>query len=562
MSIETDQEPFCLAPWVHSHINEDGKRYLCCKADKAHSFSKDIKEPFDDYWNSIEMREVRKKMLNQTPPKECMGCVQGDSAQKPYREHFNRLYGSMWEHLQEQSDQDGLYKKKPVDFDYRINDICNLSCRMCSSEFSSSIYALEAKSGLKESRSQDSREVKKNMEVEFESLVGNTETRRIYFADGEPLLSKLNWKMLDNLIVSGISRNVELAFNTNLTQIHLYKAKINTVIARFKKVEFIVSIDGVGETQEFVRNGVDWNQWVTNLSELKNMVSSHRIFFNITFTTPLLMNLRPLIEFLKDQKIEFRVGNVVFNRSPEVVLCPSALPKKVRTNLVHKALKEVPEDSSFGAFKSILNSYLLEGPLDLPTEENKIFLAEALQYHSTIDVHRANKKTLFLYYLQFPELKEVVLNDWLLGVLSTTQKMCSYFEVNADDLLDNASREIFYFKFLFRDKNARAKIDNYIHHDLARQSGKIVVVEESRFSLLNVLLLNDPKNSLFFSFKRRKIFPKDRYILMKTVSLPLYPEAVFKNEVLIKLFFPVLSRLSRVFPWLFGMHARSIFFHV
>ncbi len=65
-----DENIFCLAPWVLSHINMLGQRSLCCRS-KAFDIDSDM--PFEDYWNGPEMQRARTLMMNGKAPQEYCG---------------------------------------------------------------------------------------------------------------------------------------------------------------------------------------------------------------------------------------------------------------------------------------------------------------------------------------------------------------------------------------------------------------------------------------------------------------------------------------------------------
>jgi len=50
--------PYCIAPWLHSHLNPAGERKLCCVALPS---GIEGSTSFDEYWNGEYMQEVREK---------------------------------------------------------------------------------------------------------------------------------------------------------------------------------------------------------------------------------------------------------------------------------------------------------------------------------------------------------------------------------------------------------------------------------------------------------------------------------------------------------------------
>ena len=60
----------------------------------------------------------------------------------------------------------------------------------------------------------------------------------------------MQWKFLERLVEEGVSKNIEISYNTNGT---VFDDKFNDIWKEFQSVTLGVSIDGVGERNKFIR---------------------------------------------------------------------------------------------------------------------------------------------------------------------------------------------------------------------------------------------------------------------------------------------------------------------
>jgi hypothetical protein len=88
---------------------------------------------------------------------------------------------------------------------------------------------------------------------------------------GEPLLSKDAWKMLD-YIESTPNTNLVFALNTNLCVpddlINRLIPKIQNISRDSKEFQFFTSGEATGAAGEYIRYGLDYNRWTSNLEKV------------------------------------------------------------------------------------------------------------------------------------------------------------------------------------------------------------------------------------------------------------------------------------------------------
>ena len=275
-----ENDSFCILPWTHAHLFPTGKVFPCCVA--AIKPVGDLKESrFEDIWNSKLFRHLRKGMLNGKRSQLCKVChhIEKTGTESP-RQSFNKTFSKHLPRLLE-TKSDGSYAVATLPYiDIRFSNVCNFKCRTCDPNHSSLWNAdmpgetapkVFKVSGLK---NYPAALVKDSLEVAEE----------IYFAGGEPLLTKEHYEILTALIEK--KRDPRLRYSTNLSVTEFGGYKIKELWSHFSHVVVNVSIDDMNERGEFVRHGLDWNQFRNNFFELKEALP--QAAFNLAITVSVL----------------------------------------------------------------------------------------------------------------------------------------------------------------------------------------------------------------------------------------------------------------------------------
>jgi len=135
--------------------------------------------------------------------------------------------------------------------------------------------------------------------------------RRVFMTGGEPTIIQKNLEYIDKIVSSGHSKDVELIFTTNATNIN---KKFREVGTEFKSVSYNVSIDAVGDLARYIRYPSDWKTIEQNLKSLGSGVS-----FNTTIQWLNMTRLNEVFHYIETCGIEF--GGVWF----QLVTDPSYL---------------------------------------------------------------------------------------------------------------------------------------------------------------------------------------------------------------------------------------------
>ena len=346
-------DSFCILPWVHLHIDPQGDVWPCCVMDKtgATPFGNVQKSPIIEIINSDVAKKMRTDMLSGNTIKHCEVCDKNEKNKiYSYRQSVNNDRAISKDPARDTATaltpigNDGhIDNYQPTYLDIRINNICNLKCRICSGYYSSAIDQ-ESKTRLGDkaesyttltSNEKDAtlREVKKYLGT----------VTKIYFAGGEPLIMPEHYEILDELVKIGRTKEVTLYYSTNFTRLS-YKSK--NVLDYWKKfgqgrVVVSASLDAKGSSAEYLRHGTIWKDIENNLKQLQK--ECPHVEFNIMSTVTNL-GIESLIELQQDFIVNFNLGPKTFHLQPiyhPKYLSPSSLPVRQKIRIAEKINKHI-----------------------------------------------------------------------------------------------------------------------------------------------------------------------------------------------------------------------------
>ena len=351
---------FCMAPWTHTYLSPQTERRLCCASrEPAQSFKQYIDTGNDAneykpltlerHWNSDHMRSVRQRMMAGEELSECQVCDHKLLNTNVYRSYFNQLFKHKVDEAYDSTDETGATTMPTVSFDYRFNNLCNFKCRMCGDMLSSS---WEAESRKEKSWNEDSQpwmasplreQIKKFQDTqvveEFTNAVETKTIKEIYWCGGEPLMWDIHWKAMQRIIELGFAKEVYVRYNTNLSRTSLKGIKLFDLLPQFQDWQVCSSLDGTGEVGEYIRDGLDYKQWLENFKEgLAVAKTSREMRLDYTLTMPGLLELKNMFDLSQELNVEL-LTKVMFTFSPTEVLSPLALPRELLCTIIDEALE-------------------------------------------------------------------------------------------------------------------------------------------------------------------------------------------------------------------------------
>lgn len=369
----------CPLPFNHAYVGPTYERKLCCVSTKLDAFTA---KPLDEYWNSEEMKQVRLDMINGKPVKNCESCYYKEKTGiLSYRQQslkHEETHGGHEQWLTEDAILEGLVET-PSDFDYRTIH-CNLSCNHCSPVYSSEHLRLREKNiedGMLVSNGNSftiDKRFEESMLNELLQAVDERRLRRIYFAGGEPMMSPFHWKFIDHLKYvyenedEEYIKRINMYYNTNLTK-STWKGQNVYQYLQFLNPFLDASLDGVGNTFNYIRKGANWDKVKENFESAYKYLVSHEGLYTDTFgVQPVLLShtifsIDEMLSFLeqyKDVKIspmtllrELPQEKTNYYNPQPGFLDPCEFPSEIMLPAIDRALERVRISTVKGVEKCI-----------------------------------------------------------------------------------------------------------------------------------------------------------------------------------------------------------------
>jgi sulfatase maturation enzyme AslB (radical SAM superfamily) len=230
---------------------------------------------------------------------------------------------------------------------------------------------------------------------------------RVFMTGGEPTIIKKNLEYIQKIIDTGRSKQIELIFTTNATNVN---KEFLRIAEQFKSVHFAVSIDGVNDLASYIRFPSKWTQIKQNL----DTIGQHNFGVSIN-TTIQWLNMTRLDEMFHfiEQYIESnpkQFAGVWFQlvQTP-VYLDPIHAPDFMK----HKAISDIDNFLANGKiFKQDKYKSILHGGLEENLVSTRKFLADSLGKQNYVDLFLKNMLQLDKLRKQnlfdvLPELKQL-----------------------------------------------------------------------------------------------------------------------------------------------------------
>lgn len=239
---------YCMAQYRNVYIN-NGKARPCCWYERRELNNK-VENLVDivDVFHSEEFDAIRNNPSER--PTGCWKC-------QMHEDNGGTSHRHLWNEREVDNGE-----VKLTDLDIYMGNLCNLACVTCSSHNSSKWIAEEQKIfGTAQKTTQDDIDIKLNWDLV-------KDLKRIKLAGGEVTIMPDHKKFLQQLINFDVAKNITLVYIVNNTT---DPTQFADLFAQFKKVEFILSIDGIGEVSDYVRYLSKWNSLEENINKTISM---------------------------------------------------------------------------------------------------------------------------------------------------------------------------------------------------------------------------------------------------------------------------------------------------
>jgi organic radical activating enzyme len=345
---------FCAAKWYNATIWLGSGQTTSCHHPPAHLVDKD-KVSINPrlLHNTDQKKQDRAKMQAGERPAGCEYCWKIEDMGRDAvsdRVYKSKIYpiATLKEAYETPWEQDVDLKTLEIAFDRT----CQFACSYCNPAFSST-WVKDIKSngpymGLQsDGRNHFTHEHSSSQLYTFNETNPYVEAffkwwetdlhqtlQELRITGGEPLMSGYTWKLIDWFKQNQGRSTTRLAINSNLGFDSAKLQEFVTAIEPLPHVELYTSMEAVGSQAEYIRDGLDYAQWLTNVHTLLRSRAVKTLHVMCTINALCLDSLPELLNQLMDLKRLYGRDQVSFTLN--ILRFPSfqsalVLPEHIRT---------------------------------------------------------------------------------------------------------------------------------------------------------------------------------------------------------------------------------------
>jgi len=380
-----ESKTFCILPWISQYTTPDNRVNPCCYF--SGSLGDAGTHSLEEIWNNSKTRQLRLDMLEEKPVTSCNTCYLKEQVYKDdsvFRASYNRNFIKHFKKVTSTNSDGSLDQFELNQLNYKPNNLCNLQCRMCSSEYSSSLHQVEREIGktvvggaLIQSNSSLLKQYTKHID----------HLQQIIFEGGEPLMMKETYDFVE-LLDKHKRHNIQLQYITNMTHTGLGKRQALDMWRNFSNVIVYASLDAEHERGLYLRPGsYKWNQIV---GFRQQMIEQRPDIFFCVHSTLTLLNALHMPDFHRswvEQGLvdaEHWIVNTLTNRQ---YLKVATAPEYLKDQIREKYRKHIewlrpidPYSKSTSGYTSILHALDDSEPFDSELFWKEIELRD--RYHN------------------------------------------------------------------------------------------------------------------------------------------------------------------------------------
>jgi organic radical activating enzyme len=321
--IDIKSESFCAAKWLNATIWLGSGSTTSCHHPPAHNIPlEELKDNYTAIHNTKHKKLMRKMMIEGDRPRECEYCWKIEDIGKDHvsdrvfktiiykDQELEDIYQKPWDHNAE-------LKTLEISFDR----VCNLACSYCNASFSTTWARDIKKHGAYQNLVSDGAaafqqdgswvEPYKNDEDNpyikaFWQWWNNglsTSLDELRITGGEPLMSGNTWKLLDWF--NEQNSTMRFAINSNLIAKDDIIDKLIEKTKNIHEFHLYTSCEAVGKQAEYIRDGLDYDQWKKNLVRILEAGHCRGVHIMMTINSLCLFSITEFFDEVMQMKAKY-----------------------------------------------------------------------------------------------------------------------------------------------------------------------------------------------------------------------------------------------------------------
>ena len=139
-----------------------------------------------------------------------------------------------------------------------------------------------------------------------------------------------HWRYMKRIVELGDGPRLYARYNTNLSRIHYRGMDLfRDILSHVRDWQLCASLDGTNEIGEYIRTGLDYEQFCRNF-EAGLEIAKHprQMRLDFTLTLPGMFEVDAMERLSQTYGVQL-LAKVIFSFSPDIVMSPLALPRHI-----------------------------------------------------------------------------------------------------------------------------------------------------------------------------------------------------------------------------------------
>lgn len=352
---------FCAAKWYNATIWLGSGQTTSCHHPPAHHVTqKEVIINPAALHNTKQKRDDRAKMLAGERPAGCEYCWKIEDMGRDAvsdRVYKSKIYPIAA--LQEAYDTPVHHDVNLRTLEIAFDRTCQFACSYCNPAFSSTwvndirkngpYLKLESDGRNHFTHEHDSAQLYKfgqdnpyiNGFFEWWDSDLHRTLQELRITGGEPLMSGYTWKLIDWFKQNQGKSTTRLAINSNLGFDSEKLGEFIEAIRALPHVELYTSMEATGTQAEYIRDGLDYAQWLANMHELLSSNTVKAVHVMCTINALCLTTLPELLDQLLElkrtygrERVNFTLNILRFPSFQSALVLPDELRNQFRDDLI------------------------------------------------------------------------------------------------------------------------------------------------------------------------------------------------------------------------------------
>ena len=322
-----------MLPFMHIYGSAGGDMVPCCEAQEL-----PLNNPGEtalESWNNNNYRELRRALAEGERPERCAVCWHNeDSGIVSNRQQWEK---DNWETFSDviSVNDDYSVNNAPKWIELKVSNFCNLKCIMCSTHSS---YKRVADLDIISKYTKDGYETRLLRPTDLFASLNEwpelwEQVHTLQFTGGEPIINQEHYDLLAG-IPTEVKKNIKLRYASNLSYIKFKKHDLVKIWSEFKHVNIKISMDGIDDVYNYIRQDGDWDTVYANMLAL-NDVPNVDLAAGITVQAHNVFQMPEFYDFWKQSPVDLKFITANILQTPKY-LSPALWHGEYRDAIIKK----------------------------------------------------------------------------------------------------------------------------------------------------------------------------------------------------------------------------------